>query len=188
VQAGNVQGIIPGAWEARLLPQTRYPQQGFMASPSIDDWERGVRHVAGAEMFWIDLAEGQTSSQYYYLAARGPAMDALASDHACRPSKQRVFADHPPDFSGRRYSPGDYVMSARGTCETGGRQARWAFMVAAPGVGPVRQVGIPNSALYVVVAVVSGPRSRVILDEIMQGARFGDASIEQIVATARQPR
>jgi hypothetical protein len=188
VQAGNVQGIIPGSWEARLLPQTRFPQQGFMASPKIADWEAGIRHVAGAEVFWIDLGQVEIPSDYYYLVARGPAMAALVSDQSCQPSMQRVVVDNPPDFSGRRFSPGDYVMSARGTCDADGERARWAYVVAAPGFGPVRQVGIPNSGLYVVVAVVSGRRSRVILDEIMRGARFGDASIDQIVATARQPQ
>jgi hypothetical protein len=188
VLAGSVQGIIPGAWQTRLLPETRYPQQGFMASPQIDDWERGIRHIAGAELFWIDLAETDISSDYYYLVARGPAMDALVTDQACRPSRHNVVVDHPPDFSGHEPSTGDYVVSARGTCDANGERARWAYVVAAPGAGPVRHVGIPNSGLYVVLAVVSGPRSRIVLDEIMRGARFGDASIQQIVATARTTR
>jgi hypothetical protein len=156
-----------------------------MASPSLGDWERGVRHVAGVEMFWIDVAEISIPSDYYYLVARGPAMDAISSDRACRPSTHEVFVDHPPDFSGDVFSPGDYVVSASGTCTTDGQRAHWKYVVAAPGFGPVRQVGIPNSGLYVVLAVVSGARSRVLLDEIIEGARFGNASIDQIVASAR---
>jgi hypothetical protein len=188
VQAGAVAGVVPDTWEARLLPATRFPQRGFMASPSLVDWERGVRHVAGVEMFWIDVAEVEIPSDYYYLVARGPAMDALSSDQACRPSSEEVFVDHPPDFSGEAFSPGDYVFSASGTCMANGTRARWKYVVAAPGFGPVRQVGIPNSGLYVVLAVVSGSRSRLLLDEIIGGARFGNASIEQIVASARQLR
>jgi len=186
VQAGAVVGVVPDTWEAQLLPQTRFPQRGFMASPSLVDWERGVRHVAGVEMFWIDVAEVEIPSDFYYLVARGPAMDALSSDQACRPSSQEVFVDHPPDLTGDRFSPGDYVISASGTCFADGQRARWKYVVAAPGYGPVRQVGIPNSGLYVVLAVVSGARSRTLLDEIISGARFGNASIDQIVASARQ--
>jgi hypothetical protein len=186
VQAGAVAGVVPDTWEARLLPQARFPQQGFMASPSLQDWERGIRHVAGVEMFWIDVAQIEIPSDLYYLVAHGPAMDALASDQSCRPSSHEVFVDHPPDFTGERFSPGDYVVSATGTCAADGLRARWKYVVAAPGFGPVRQVGIPNSGLYVVLAVVSGARSRVLLDEIISGARFGNASIDQIVASARQ--
>jgi hypothetical protein len=60
-------------------------------------------------------------------------------------------------------------------------------MVAAPGFGPVRQVGIPNSGLYVVVAEVTGPGSARLLTEIMKGARFDSSSIGEILEAAHRP-
>ena len=40
------------------------------------------------------------------------------------------------------------------------------------------------SGLYVVLAVVSGPNADRILREMIQGARFGDTSVSQIVKAA----
>jgi hypothetical protein len=61
---------------------------------------------------------------------------------------------------------------------------QWAYIVAAPGFGPVRQVGLPTSGLYVVVAVVSGPNARRLLKEMLEGAQFGGTPISQIVRAA----
>src|SRR5207245_6245262 len=91
---------------------------------------------------------------------------------ACGPARAPVLVTHPPDYSGRTLSPGDFVASAAGGCRRGGRLTHWAYVVAAPGFGPVRKVGIPTSGLYVVVAEVSGPESARLLTEIMKSARF----------------
>ena len=69
----------------------------------------------------------------------------------------------------------------------GGELTHWAYVVAAPGFGPVREVGIPNSVLYVVVAEVSGPGSARILTQLMKGASFDSATISQIVDAAHRP-
>ena len=39
-------------------------------------------------------------------------------------------------------SPGDYMAKGEGTCNVRGQVTRWAYFVAAPGFGPVRQLGI----------------------------------------------
>jgi hypothetical protein len=57
-------------------------------------------------------------------------------------------------------------------------------VVAAPGYGPVRQVGLPTSGLYVVVAVVSGRGSGRLLREMLESAEFGGTSISKIVRAA----
>jgi len=188
VQAGSVQALIPDGWEPRPLSISRYPQEGFVASPRIEQWERQAGTVAGIEAFWIDVAKLEIPSDYYYMVAQGPAMAALAANKNCRSARQEIYIDNPPDFTGRRFSPGDYVMSATGTCQTKGNPTRWAYVVAAPGFGPMRQVGIPTSGLYVVIAVVPGRKAGQLLKEILEGARFGNTSISEILRVARNTR
>lgn len=187
VQSGYVRALIPNDWEARPLPLTRYPQEGFVAGPRISDWEEATGTVGGMEAFWVDVAKLRIPSDYYYLAARGPALGSLMGNEACRSAEQEVFVDHPPDFTGHRFSPGDYVASARGSCRTEAGRTRWAYVVAAPGFGPVRQVGIPNSGLYVIIAAMSGPKADLLLREMIESTRFGGSTFSQIVDAARAP-
>jgi hypothetical protein len=186
VDAGGVHAVFPESWQAVPLPAARYPQQGFIASPSLSEWEQGVGTVGGMEAFWIDVGKVGIPSDYYYLAARGSLLGRLSEDKECRPGHRTVFVDHPPDLTGMRYSPSDYVASASGTCRSEGdtEPARWTYMVAAPGYGPIRQVGIPTSGLYVVIAVVRGQGSRQLLKEMMDEARFGNTTVAQLLQVA----
>jgi hypothetical protein len=184
VQAGSVQAVFPRTWQAVPLPEDRYPQQGFVASSSLDQWEQGAGTVRGMEAFWIDVGREGIPSDYYYLAARATLVGSLATNRHCRSQVRQVLLDRPPDLTGRRFSPSDYVASETGICLTGGHATRWAYFVAAPGFGPIRDIGIPTSGIYVVIAVVSGPRSNSLLKELIDGARFGDASITQIAKLA----
>jgi hypothetical protein len=185
VQSGQVQGLIPSGWQAEPLPPARFPQQGFVASPQLEDWEAGAGGIRGMEAFWVDVTSLHISSDYYYVVAKGPALAALVGNKNCHPTDREVLADHPPEFTGLEFSPGDYVVTARGTCRGEGGPTKWAYIVAAPGFGPVRQVGLPSSGLYVVLAVMSGKRAGALLDEMIDGARFANVSITQIVAAAR---
>lgn len=188
VQAGLVQTVVPDSWEARPLPASRYPQEGVVAGPrgALEDW--GARAVRGLEAFWVDVAKLRIPSDYYYLVARGPALGRILAHEACRRTSHQVLVDHPPDLTGQRFSPSDYVASGVGTCRSQGRRLRWAYLVAAPGYGPLREVGIPSSGLYVWVAVVSGQRANRVLQLIMEGTRFGDASVHQILQAAGATR
>ncbi len=185
VTAGRVRGIFPDGWEARPLPRGRLGE-GFVASPALADWESGEATVEGVEAFWIDVAKGHIPSDYYYLAARSSTLGKLASNRACRPAQQHVWVDHPPDLTGMKFSPGDYAATASGVCRMDGRPTRWAYAVVAPGFGPARRVGIPTSGLYVVIAVVRGPKSEFLLKEMLQGARFDEASVSDIYRAAGQ--
>jgi hypothetical protein len=159
-----------------------------VASPRLEQWENAAGSVDGMEAFWIDVAKLQIPSDYYYMVAQGPAMAALAANKNCRSASEEIYIDHPPDFTGRRFSPGDYVMSATGTCRTQGKPTRWACVVAAPGFGPMRRMGIPTSGLYVVIAVVPGKRAGQLLKQILEAARFGDTSISDFLQAARNTR
>ena len=63
----------------------------------------------------------------------------------CRALSEHVIVDHRPSFfTGEAGSAGDYVARGEGTCEVGGTLTRWAYFVAAPGFGPVRQGRDPD--------------------------------------------
>jgi hypothetical protein len=184
VRAGQVRAIFPKSWEAKPLASSSVPQEGFVASPRIDRFERGAGAVQGIEAFWMDVGKLEIPSNYYYLAARNEAMSALYTRNSCRAVRREVLIDRPPDLTGRTFSPSDYVVSASGTCGSSRRPTKWAYVVAAPGLGPVREVGLPTSGLYVVVAVVSGHNADRLLKQMLEGAQFGGTPISQIVRAA----
>ena len=184
VQAGSVHAAVPDSWEAKPLRDSRFPREGFIAAPRIREWEQGTA-ARGMEVFWVDVAKVGIPSDYYYLAARGPALTSLNENKACQQGTRRVLVDRPPDLTGRRFSPSDYVVSGTAVCRSQGRATHWAYLVVAPGFGPVRQVGIRTSGLYVVRVAVSGARSKGLLKEIIERTRFGNASVPQILKVAR---
>jgi len=187
VRIGLVRAVIPKSWEARTLPASKVPAEGFVASPDLAGWEHGAAHVQGIEAFWVDIGSLQIPTDYYYLAAKNASFGQLGRSGACGRVRPTVLANHPPDYTGRHYSPSDFVASAAGRCVADGRASHWAYMVAAPGFGPLRHVGIPTSGLYVVVADVAGPRSGTMLNEMMRGARFSTATVAQLLQAAHQP-
>jgi hypothetical protein len=184
VESGAVRAVIPSDWDARPLPSDRLAREGFVASPHLDVWGDTDEVVQGMEAFWIDGAQLSIPSDYYYLAARSPAVASFTASESCRPIKEEVIVDHLSDVTGVTLSPGDFVIQAWGTCGAGKESRRWAYVVVAPGFGPARQVGIPNSGLYVVIAVVSAHRTA-LLDEMMLAASFGDSALSDLVNAAR---
>ena len=80
-----------------------------------------------------------------------------------------MFVDRRPEFSSRGPTHGDYVARGEGSCEVRGVSTRWAYFVAAPGLRPVHEIGIPASGLYVVVAVApEGERAESFLDRLIR--------------------
>jgi hypothetical protein len=66
---------------------------------------------------------------------------------------------------------------------------RWAYFVAAPGYGPVREVGIPSSGLYVVVAVMrDSPQAPHLLGRLLKSTEFGGVSVPELIEAARPIR
>lgn len=186
VQAGAVQALIPDRWRPGLTGVDG-PQQGFIASPHPRHWGRGDGTVEGMAAVWVDVAEIGVPSDYYYFAASGPALARLTHSADCSPFDSRVIVDHAPALlAGPLDSPGDYVARGRGTCAANGRATRWAYFVAAPGYGPVRKVGIPNSGLYIVVAVIpDGRGADRLLDRLLSSTRFAGASVPDLIRAAR---
>jgi len=185
VTAGSVRALIPDSWVA--VPLEEDSRQGFFASPRPRAWSRPDASAEGMTALWVDAAAVGVPSDYYYLAANGPALGGLTSSSRCRSLHERVIVDHRPGFlSGRRSSPGDFVARGSGICRLHGTWMRWEYFVAAPGYGPVRRVGIPSSGLYVIVALLDLRREpRGVLNRLIGAARFADAGVTDFVAAAR---
>lgn len=186
VEGEEVRALVPDDWRPALaegLPT----QRGILASPRPRAWGRMDGSVAGLAALWVDATVVGVPSDFFYLAATGPALERLLGSPGCRAEVQRVFADHrPPLASGPATSPGDYVARGEGTCAARGGPTRWAYFVAAPGFGPVRALGIPSSGLYVVVAVVpDSRRADRLLDRLVEGARFGGTRVGEMIEAAR---
>ncbi|MBA3764110.1 MAG: hypothetical protein H0X05_01210 [Actinobacteria bacterium] len=141
--------------------------------------------VAGMSATWVDATRIGMPSDFYYLAATGPLFSSLTDSRRCNPESRRVFVDRMPTFSGRVPAEGDFVARGEGTCTVRGVSTRWAYFVAAPGYGPVREVGIAASGLYVVVAVTpENERASSLLRRLIQHTSFGGSSVDDLVDAA----
>jgi hypothetical protein len=186
VSAGPVSAFIPDEWEPRLAGPLDDPRQGIVAGPRPQDWRGDRPPLEGLAAMWIDGTAVGVPSDYYYLAATGPALDVLTGSEQCRATRQYVVANHLPAYAqGAPDSPGDFVAHGLGTCTVGRQPTRWAYFVAAPGYGPVREVGIPSSGLYVVVAVMpESPRASFLLGRLLRRTEFNGSSVEDMIAAA----
>src|SRR3990170_5275175 len=185
VTAGSVSALIPDRWEA--VPVVDPSQEGFLASPRPSAWGRMDGSAEGITAVWVDATRVGVPSDYYYLAANGPALGGLMGSARCRSLHERVIVDHRPGFlSGRRSSPGDFVARGSGICRLHGTWMRWEYFVAAPGYGPLRRVGIPSSGLYVIVALLDLRREpRGVLNRLIGAARFPAPGVTAFVPPAR---
>ncbi len=187
VTAGPVRAVIPDGWEPVAAGASDDPREGIIARPRPGAWEDG-RIREGMAVLWVDGAKVGVPSDYYYLAASDQALELVLGSGHCSATRERVIADHLPAWaSGDPDSPGDYVARGSGRCRTGASAVRWAYFVAAPGYGPVRELGIPSSGMYLVVAVVpDAPRAAAMLNRLLLRTSFGDATVQDLIAAARR--
>jgi hypothetical protein len=189
VTEGPVHALVPHHWSEAPIEGRDSLREGLMASPNLHRWQMLDGSVPGMEVTWVDATRLRIPSDYYYLAAKWPALPTLAASRACHASYRRVLVDHgallDPASSGPRI--GDYAARASGTCESNGRLNRWAYFIAAPSFGPERQIGLPNSGLYMAIAVMpDGAGVAHKLHRMLSSTRFGKASIADLVVAARQ--
>lgn len=181
VSSGGVTVLVPRTWEVRELDPRARERAGLQASASLSAWS-GRRPQEGVEAFWLDATAVRVPSDYYYLAARGPALDRPLAVWRCRRTETRVLADERPTFDRRRESRGDFVATATGTCGRGESATRWASFVAAPGFGPVRRLGIPQSGLYYALVVVpKGPGAEGRLELLLSRVSFGGTTVSEFL-------
>jgi hypothetical protein len=184
VAVERVRAYVPPSWEYRPIPGLSDHIQGLQASRNLDRWsERGERGP-GINAFWVDATSFDLPSDFYMLAARGPAIDAFRERPHCRADGEEVLLSW---VHGRDRSPswpGGYVTTATGTCQGRDESTRWAAFVAAPGFSEVRSLGIPQSGMYVALASVpAGPHDEVRLDRMLRAVTFGDTSISEFLRT-----
>jgi hypothetical protein len=185
VETGPVQALVPKSWETASIDMSSL-RQGLVASPHPKRWGQMDGMVPGLEVAWVDVTEVRIPSDLYYLAASGPAIPAMVSSRTCERVHMTVLVNHRP-LAGDPNSFGDYVERGTGTCHQRGHRTRWAYFVAAPGFGPLRQLGIPTSGLYLAVAVVpESPSAEKRLQTILRSAQYGSASVAELMQAARQ--
>jgi len=181
VAAGRVTAMVPEPWQVRHFPHTD-SRIGIRAFPTTADREGGS---VGLEAYWVDATEVGIPSDYYYLAAEGAATPRISPGAPCERETQRVLADRPPSLDRLHDSPGHFVATSSGVCQRGDRLLRWTSFVAAPGFGPVRLVGIPESGLYhVFVTVAAGPQARERMHRMLSRVSFGGAPVPELLRAA----
>jgi hypothetical protein len=186
VTAGEVRGAVPKTWEATLVDPASGIRGGFVASPRMGHWSNIDGSAVGMSATWVDATRVGVPSDFYYLAANGPLLSRLTTSANCRERWREVYLKRRPTFDLDRYSPGHFMAEGAGVCQRGARATRYAYFVAAPGFGPVHEMGIPSSGLYVVVAVVPASRgARNLLRQLIGRTRFGNDAIRDFVAVAR---
>jgi hypothetical protein len=174
ISSDGVEAFVPPRWEYRPLSgMTIVPQKGLVASSSARRFD--VR-APGLRAYWVDATQIRVPSDYYSLAARGPLMNGLSSLRECRTESARVLIGR-----GHRFDPiAGYLATTTGRCASERGDTLWAAVVAAPGFGPVRRLGIPESGLYFVqVSVRDGPGAEDRLGHLMEHVSFGGTPITE---------
>lgn len=185
VAAGRVRALVPNGWEVQRIGSADTHRIGFKASSSLDEWKATKGRSQGLEAYWVDAADIGVPTDYYYLAASGPASRRLSAKGDCHSTDRRVLLDDRPRFDRRIDSPGNYVAMATGTCRTRESTTRWASFVAAPGYGPVRKLGIPESGLYYVLVVVDeSPRATDRIGRLLESVSFGGTPVTDFLRVA----
>ena len=187
VSDGLVRYIVPRHWPAAPVQVDGSLREGLMASPDLARWQNLDGTEPGMEAAWLDVSRVGVPSDYFYLAAKWPALPRLVSSSRCSPSSSEVIADQEPVMSRGGETFGDFAATASGTCRVGSGVNRWSYFVAAPSYGPVRRIGLPDSGLYLVVGVMrNGPRAAHDLHRMVYSARFGHASVRDLMMAARR--
>lgn len=186
IHAGRISALVPERWDSRPMPSTFLAAHGIQASGNLQRWDSIERREIGLEAYWVDAAEVGLPSDYYYLAAEGPAMTRLPQRSGCRRDRLEVLSNHRPAFDRRRYSDGDYVATAGGTCFTSRGTSRWVSFVAAPGYGPVGRIGIPESGLYFAfVMIPDGPHAHQRAERLLSTVSFGGTAVSEFLNAAQ---
>jgi hypothetical protein len=187
VTEGPVQYVVPRHWTSASLRVDGSLQEGLMASPDLDRWQQMDGTEPGVEAAWMKVSRVGVPSDFFYLAAKWPVLPRLATSQHCTTAQQQIIVDHLPDARSSGAAFGDFAATASGTCQVGDRVNRWSYFVAAPSFGPVRRVGLPDSGLYLVVAVVhDGAQAARYLHRMIYGARFGHATVTDLVHAAKR--
>lgn len=186
IQSGRISALIPERWDFRSMSFRSPASQGIQASTDLSREGSFRQRDLGLEAYWVDAAQVGLPSDYYYLAAEGRARH-LPAERGCRRARYDVIRNREPAFNRAEHSPGDYMATAGGTCAANGRRLRWASFVAAPGFGPVKRLGIPESGLYYAMVVIpDGPHAHQRAGHLLSSVQFDDTPVKDLIAAARR--
>jgi hypothetical protein len=180
----GVTAFVPSDWEFRPIQRAGSQLRGIQASVDLDQWATGGS-AQGINAYWVDATQVRLPSDYYVLAAKGPAMESLPTEEECRSDGSTVFLG-----GGRRPQdlPHGYLATASGTCSTEDGRTRWAAFVAAPGFGPIREMGIPQSGMYFAMASVEdGPEAEEMLNRMLRAVYFGSTPVSEFLRVVDAP-
>ena len=138
---------------------------------------------------WVDGTRVGVSSDYYYLAATGPALGLITGSSDCDRTSHRVIVNHRPEFAaGEPGSPGDDVAHGKGTCTIGLLPMRWAVLRRRSRAWP----GPPRSGSRAPVCTSSlavmrdSPQAPHLLGMLCsKSTEFGGASVPELIEAAR---
>ena len=85
VTAGPVTARAPRGLDAEAGRPDRRPRQGIVAAPRPGAWRAAGHPPRGYAAMWIDGTRVGVPSDYYYLAATGPALDASRTRRSAAP-------------------------------------------------------------------------------------------------------
>jgi hypothetical protein len=183
VASGGVTAYVPPGWEVRPLRRPGSDLVGLQAFRTPERFVPNLGEGQGMTAYWVDATRVQLPSDYYVLAARGPALESLPSRDRCRSDGNTVLLGQGHSHEAL---PSGFMATARGTCETADGDTRWAAFVAAPGYGPLREIGIPQSGMYFALASVPrGPGDDRMLDRIISGVTFGGTQVSEFLNAAK---
>ena len=186
VSAGPVSALIPDEWEPRLAGPIDDPRQG--SSPDPDPRRGGPTGHRSRGSRRCGSTGPRSASRRTTTTSRPPVRRWTSSpgpNSAARPDGTSWPGTCRRSRTGRPTHRGDYVAHGLGTCTVGDRPTRWAYFVAAPGYGPLREVGIPSSGLYVVVAVMpASPRASFLLNRLLRRTEFNGSSVADMLEAA----
>lgn len=184
IASDGVTAYIPADWEFRPIQRDTAHLRGLQASGNLSRWASGDGKGQGINAYWVDATQVRLPSDYYVLAARGPAMESLPTQESCSSDGSTVF------LGGRKPHdlPRGYLATATGTCHTDKGRTRWAAFVAAPGFGPIREMGIPQSGLYFAMASVEdGPKAEDTLNRLLTAVSFGQTQVRDFLQVVEAP-
>ena len=182
VRIDRVSAVLPTDWGVEPLADEG-PRRGLRASSDLEAWTTGASR--GLEAYWVDATGVGVPSDYYYLVASGPGATRMPHPRNCRTDDERVLLDARPRPQADVARSGSFVAISTGRCGGSADRTRWVSFVAAPGFGPVGEIGIRESGLYYGLAVVEdGADAAREAKRLLAEVRFDTTSVRRIIKAA----
>ncbi|MGH2640153.1 MAG: hypothetical protein ACRDGO_00475, partial [Actinomycetota bacterium] len=95
-QASGIEVLVPKEWRVGRIGTVSSHRRGIRASLDLTEWGARRSRAAGLEAYWVDATQVGVPTDYYYLAAREPALERFAGRPRCRATRFDVLLDERP--------------------------------------------------------------------------------------------